>query len=488
MYLPLSLAALFLGYHFYGRFADKVLRPDKNRRTPALTMADEVDYAPMSKKDLFMNQFLSISGAGPVFGPLMGILYGPTALLWIVIGAIFAGAVHDYLSGMISIRYRGDSWPDAAGRIYGKWFKLFMRLFSFGLLILVGVVMATAPANLLSGMTRFENDYNFWLIIIFAYYFLATIAPIDILINRFNPFFTSLLAAMAVLITIAILVGDRPLFQMLQHPGPHPEGLPLWPLMCVTIACGAISGFHATQSTITSRCLTNETMGRQVFYGSMILEGVIALLWATAGMTMYNSAVDLQAVLKNGGPAAVIMDISNNLLGEIGGFVAILGVVILPVTSGDTAFRAARLLVADVIRLPQKKILSRVFIALPIFALGIYLSQADFPVIWRYFAWFNQSLACLVLWAGAAYLVRLKTWHWLATLPATFMTAVVSTFILYEKIGLGLSYNLSVGLGLGLSALLLIVFLANRGRLRANVPYAINPAGEAEEEPAAAAV
>ncbi|MDR2724813.1 MAG: carbon starvation protein A [Candidatus Adiutrix sp.] len=480
LYLLASLTTLLLGFYFYSRVVEKIFRPDENRRPPALSMTDGVDYIPDSPRRVLLNQFLCITGTGPVFGPILGILYGPQALLWIVLGAIFGGAVHDYLSGMMSIRYRGESIPNIAGYLYGPVFRQFMRLFSLFLLIVVGAIMAMAPAGLLSSMTRPElNDYLFWLIIIFTYYFFATIMPIEMLLDRFNPFFTCIMAAMAVLVVGALIFGDYPLYQMATQPAPHPNDLPMWPLMFITIACGAISGFHATQSTISARCLTNEKMGRQVFYGAMIMESVIALIWATAGMTFYQTSAGLAEILNHGGPARVVRDICFEILGELGGLLAVLGVVILPITSGDTAFRSARLLVADIFNFSQKNIPRRILIAVPLFAVGIYISLSDdFSQVWRYFAWLNQSLACFVLWSGAAYLVRIRSCHWIATIPAVFMTAVVTTYILYEKIGLGLPYNFSVVIGLGAALAALAFFLIRRGRILDRAPYELTPTGE----------
>jgi carbon starvation protein CstA len=480
MYLLLSVTTLLLGYHFYSRLVEKIFRPDENRRPPALSMTDGVDYIPEPPRKVLLSQFLCIAGTGPIFGPILGILYGPAALVWIVLGAIFGGAVHDYLSGMMAMRYRGESVPNIAGSLYGPIFKQFMRLFSLFLLIVVGAIMTMAPAGLLSSLTRPElNDYLFWLFIIFSFYFFATIMPIEMLLERFNPFFACLLAAMAVLVVGALIFGDYPLFQMAAHPAPHPQNLPMWPLMFTTIACGAISGFHATQATISARCLANEKMGRQVFYGAMIMESVIALIWATAGMTIYQTSSGLQEVISQGGPARVVRDICFELLGDFGGLLAVLGVVVLPITSGDTAFRSARLLVADIFNFSQKNIPSRILIAIPLFAAGIYISLSDdFSRVWRYFAWLNQSLACFVLWSGAAYLVRNRRCHWLATLPAVFMTAVVTTYISYEKIGLGLPYGLSVLLGLGAALLALAFFLARRGRILRRAPYELTPSGE----------
>ena len=474
IYFLLSLAALLLGYFVYGRVLEKTFRPDADRKTPAVTMADDVDYAPMPTKDLFINQFLCISGIGPVFGAILGVLYGPAALLWIVVGSIFAGGVHDYLSGMMSLRYRGESIPDVVGRVLGPFFKIFMRLFSLILLVLVGVVFVLAPADLLASLTRIENDTPFWVALIFAYYFFATILPIEVLINRFNPFFTVILTVMAVGVIFALMTGDYDFYNWAAWENTHPQGLPLWPLMFITIACGAISGFHATQAPITARCMANERLGRKVFYGPILLEGVIALIWATAGMTLYHSSAELQAAIIGGGPSGAVGDISMTLLGEVGGLLAILGVVVLPITSGDTAFRASRLIVADFLKMPQKNLADRLKITVPLFAVGILLSRVDFQIIWRYFAWSNQTLATIVLWAGSAYLARLGSFYWIASIPATFMTAVVCTYIMYVDIGLRLPYELSVLGGVLAAVLALGAFLVSLGRYR-KIPYELLP-------------
>ena len=475
IYFLLSLAALVLGYIFYGRFVERVFRPDSHRQTPAQAMMDGIDYTPLPAKEVFLNQFLSISGIGPVFGAIMGALYGPAALLWIVLGCIFAGGVHDYLSGMISIRFRGESIPDVVGRILGPGFKIFMRIFSLILLILVGVVFVLAPADLLASLTRVENDASIWAGLIFTYYFFATILPIEVIISRFTPFFTVVLSVMGVGVILALMVGDYDFYNWAEWTNTHPEGLPLWPLMFITIACGAISGFHATQSPISARCLENENLGRRIFYGAMIMEGVIALIWATAGMTLYHSSAELQAALNSGGPSGAVGAISFTLLGELGGMLAVLGVVVLPITSGDTAFRASRLIVASTLKMDQKRVADRLKIAIPLFAVGIVLTQVDFAVIWRYFAWSNQTLATIVLWTGAAYLVRLGACHWIATIPATFMTVVVVTYILYVDLGLKLPYGQSVAGGLLAAALALGVFLMSRDRFRNRVPAELIP-------------
>lgn len=482
-YFFISVLALLAGYCLYGRLVDRVFKPDPERRTPALTMEDGIDYSPMSPRELLLNQFLCISGIGPVFGAILGVLYGPAAFLWIVLGSIFAGGVHDYLSGMMSIRYRGESIPDVVGHILGPGFRLFMRLFSLVLLVLVGVVFVIAPADLLDSLTRIENDRPVWVVLIFIYYFLATILPIEVLISRLNPFFTVILAFMAIGVFFALLIGDHPNYNWIEWRNTHPKGLPLWPLMFITIACGAVSGFHATQSPITARCMVNERQGRQIFYGSMIIEGVVALIWATAGLTLYESSAALQTALNNGGGASgVVSSICKTLLGDVGGLMAILGVVVLPITSGDTAFRASRLIVADFFGLSQKSLLSRLAIAIPLFGVGVYLSQVNFEVIWRYFAWSNQALATIVLWTGAAYLTRLGAWHWLASLPAAFMTVVVTTYILYVDLGFGLPYDLAVAGGLAAAVLALVIFLSSLKTFREKVPFELEPMAALEVE------
>ena len=475
-YLLISFTVLLVGYKIYGRIVEKAFGPDE-RVTPAVVMRDDVDYAPLPSREIMVTQFLSISGAGPIFGAILGVLYGPAALLWIVFGAIFAGGVHDYLSGMIAMRYRGESIPDVVGYILGSGFKQFIRLFSIILLLLVGVVFVLAPADLMAGLTRVENDTTFWVVVIFLYYFAATILPIEVLINRLNPLFTLALTVMTIGILVALFFNDHQFYKWNGFANAHPHNLSLWPLMFITIACGAISGFHATQTSIAARCVVREKLGRKIFYGSMLMEACIALIWATAGMTIYQSSEALQAALANGGPSVVVSTIAMDLLGEIGGTLAIVGVVILPVTSGDTAFRSSRLIVADCLGLAQKSIASRLLIAMPIFAVGIALSMVDFDVIWRYFAWSNQTLACIVLWAGAAYLVRRGTGYWIAAIPATFMTGVVATYIYYVDIGFHLPYNYAVSAGLATAVLALAVFLLFRPHFRNHVPLELPMAG-----------
>lgn len=451
------IALLVVGYFFYGSFVDRVFGPDSNRPTPAITMNDGVDYVEMSSKKIFLVQLLNIAGLGPIFGPILGALYGPAALIWIVIGCIFAGAVHDYFSGMLSIRSGGKSIPDVVGNQLGIGFKQFMRIFSIVLLLLVGVVFVLGPAKLLGNMTGLAVPA--WVAIIFGYYFLATILPVDKIIGRLYPLFGAVLIFMAVGLSAALIFKGYQFFPDMTIANLHPKELPMWPLMFITIACGAISGFHATQSPLMARCVKNEKHGRPLFYGAMIGEGIIALIWATLGMSFYHGSEALNAALGQGGPAYVVNEISTALLGPFGGLLAIIGVVILPISSGDTAFRSARLIIADFFKLPQKQTAKRLALAVPLFVIGFLVSRGDFGMIWRYFGWANQTLATIVLWSAAAYLVRNAKLHWIATIPATFMTAVATTYLAYAKIGFGLSLNLATTIGVGVALLSLALFL-----------------------------
>lgn len=456
-YLAISLAALVCGYLLYGRLMVRLMRPDNARPTPACTMADGVDYVKMPAKSVFLIQLLNIAGIGPVYGPILGALYGPWALVWIVLGSIFAGAVHDYFSGMLSVRYAGKSVPDVVGYNLGNGFKQFMRFFSVVLLLLVGVVFVTGPAKLLDNLTGW--GLMVWVTIIFAYYFLATILPIDVVIGRVYPIFAGSLLVMAVGLTAALFVEGHATGAPLAWTTP-PADLPMWPLLFITIACGAISGFHATQSPLMARCLPDERSGLPVFYGAMIAEGALALIWATLGMALYPDPAKLQAAIAAGGPGKVVNDVSLELMGPVGGILAILGVIVLPITSGDTAFRSARLTIADVLGIAQRERHRRLLIAVPLFALGATLSQVNFEVIWRYFGWANQVLATLVLWTAAAFLARGGMFHWPASLPASFMTAVCATYICHARIGLNLSLAVSSWMGGAVAVLTLALFLS----------------------------
>jgi len=455
----LSLALLIAGYFVYGKIVEKIFGADEKIATPAIRMEDGVDYIPMPVWKIFLIQFLNIAGLGPIFGAIAGALWGPAAFLWIVFGSIFAGGVHDYFSGMLSVRHDGASIPEVVGKYLGNGFKQFMRGFSVILLVLVGVVFITGPAGLLESITPPALDKVFWIYVIFAYYVLATILPIDKLIGKIYPVFGICLLIMAVGVSGGLIFEGYHIPEItLQNL--HPDGLPIWPLMFVTIACGAISGFHSTQSPLMARCITNEKQGRFVFYGAMITEGVVALIWAAAAMTFFGSTGELgKQLTAHGGAAWVVNTISTSLLGKVGGILAILGVVACPVTSGDTAFRSARLTIADFLNYKQGPIKNRFAISIPLFIIGFILTKINFDIIWRYFAWSNQTLAMVVLWASAMYLAVNKKFHWIATIPATFMTAVSITYIMIAKEGLKLPTYIGYPIGFAAAAIALSIFL-----------------------------
>lgn len=455
-----ALATLIIGYFTYGKLVERIFGPMPARPTPAIANPDGVDFVPLSNKKVYLIQLLNIAGLGPIFGPILGALYGPVAMLWIVFGCIFAGAVHDYFSGMLSVRNNGASVPTVVGQQLGNVAKQFMNLFAVVLLLLVGVVFVLGPAKLLANMMSIP--LMAWVAIIFAYYIFATIVPVDKIIGRLYPFFGALLIFMSVGLLIGLAVSDKGFYsQGIDFASNfHPDSLPLWPLLFITIACGAVSGFHATQSPLMARCMQNESSGRFIFYGAMIGEGVIALIWCTLGMSFYDSPEAMNATLAAGGPAGVVNEISTSLLGVVGGFLAVLGVIVLPITSGDTAFRSARLIIADFFKLPQQALPKRLLVAIPMFAIGYLVSTQDFNVIWRYFGWANQTTAMIMLWAAAAYLAKEAKFHWICTLPAVFMTAVTITYLANASIGFGLAMNISTPIGIAASVAAFAAFSA----------------------------
>jgi carbon starvation protein CstA len=473
----LSILALIAGYFIYGKIIESKFGLDDTQPTPAIALNDGVDFVPLPGWKIFMIQFLNIAGLGPIFGAIAGALWGPVAFLWIVLGSIFAGGVHDYFSGMLSLRHGGASIPEVVGRYLGPGLKNFMRGFSIIVLILVGVVFITGPASLLSGITPAAFNKPFWIYIIFAYYIIATLLPIDKLIAKIYPIFGAILIIMAIGVTGGIIFGGYSIPEI-QLANLHPKDLPIWPLMFITIACGAISGFHSTQSPMMARCITSERQGRKVFYGAMIAEGIVALIWAAAAMAFFGSTGELGAQMTaNGGQAWVVNTISNTLLGKVGGVLAILGVVACPVTSGDTAFRSARLTIADILKFKQGPIKNRLMISLPLFVIGFILTRMDFNIIWRYFAWSNQTLAMVVLWTAAMYLYLRKQSHWIATVPATFMSAVSATYILVAPEGFKLATSIAYPAGLAIAALFLIIFLTAAKKKQLEVQV-IKPSAE----------
>ncbi|MCM3603012.1 carbon starvation protein A [Robertmurraya korlensis] len=463
-----GIALLIVGYFTYGKFVEKIFGVKADRATPAYVNNDGIDYVPMSTPKNSLIQLLNIAGTGPVFGPILGALYGPVAFIWIVIGCIFAGAVHDYLTGMISIRNKGAHLPELASRFLGKVMKHVVNGFAVLLLLLVGTVFVTTPASLLHVVMDGKIALSLIIFAIFAYYVLATLLPVDKLIGRLYPYFGALLLISALGVGIMLVVTGAPIPE-LSLTNFHPDNLPVLPLLFFTISCGALSGFHATQTPIISRTTQNEKQGRKIFYGMMITEGVIAMIWAAAAMSVFDGGyAGLKEVLAAGGPGAVVSQASTALLGAIGGTLAILGVVVLPITSGDTAFRSARMIIAEYINVAQKKLSNRLWIAVPLFAVSAVLTQMDFNLLWRYFSWANQSTAVIALFVAAMYLYIAKKNYYIALVPGTFMLVMVITYILNAQIGFGLSMNTSwIGGFIG-TAVLVVMFFRAAKKARAN--------------------
>lgn len=461
----LSFVALIVGYMVYGKFVEKVFGINESLETPAYTKTDGVDYVPMDSNRGSLVQLLNIAGLGPIFGPIAGALWGPVAFLWIVLGGIFAGAVHDYFSGMLSVRNGGAQLPDIVGKYLGKGMRQFVNVFSVVLLILVGTVFVAGPANLIVTLTPSWISLSVVTAVIFGYYILATLLPIDKIIGKIYPLFGLLLIIMAVGVGVGLIVKGYPIPELTLS-NLHPKNLPMWPLLFITIACGAISGFHATQSPLIARTVQNEKHGRKVFYGMMIGESAIALVWAAAGMAVFGGTGGLQEALAAGGPAGVVRTVSITMLGAVGGTLAIIGVIILPITSGDTAFRGARMVIADFFKMSQKPISKRLAISVPLFVVAFALSKIDFNFLWRYFSWANQTTAMILLWAAAMFLVKEKRLHWIATIPAIFMTAVTFTYLLQAPEGFGLATSISYPVGLLITAGITVLFASKVSKER----------------------
>ena len=454
----LAILALIAGYLLYGKFVDRFFGADPQRPTHAVTKADNVDYKVMPTWKVFVIQFLNIAGLGPIFGAIMGAAYGPAAYLWIVFGCIFMGAVHDYFSGMLSLRNGGVNMPDIAGKYLGKAGKTVMTIVVPFLLLAVGVSFVTGPADLMQSLTGWDKTW--WLYIIFAYYILATLLPIDKIIGSIYPFMGAALLFMAVGVGGAMLAGD--ITGSLSMPELTPDTLKnyhadprnniLIPMLFIVISCGAISGFHSTQSPLMSRCLKNEKYGRPVFYGAMVAEGIVAMIWASAAMAYFGGpeglnkaateGIMIDGVLTQVTPAIAVDMICKSWLGKAGAVIAVIGVIVCPVTSGDTAFRSMRLTLADLFRCDQKKISNRLVISVPVFIVAYFCCMMDFSTVWNYVGICNQILAALVLWTVTAYLIGAGKPHWIASVPATFLTFVcVSYFMMapYKSGGLYLS-------------------------------------------------
>jgi carbon starvation protein CstA len=476
----ISVAALVLGYLLYGRFVDRVFGPDPNLVTPAIAKADKVDFIAMPSWKVYMIQFLNIAGTGPIFGAIMGAKFGPSAYLWIVFGCIFAGAVHDYLSGMLSVRHGGAGYPVLVGRYLGETTKKVMLIFSVLLLLMVGAVFVYSPAVILGGMVGDGSQWSMmlWVFIIFAYYIIATLLPIDKIIGRIYPVFAVALLFMAVALMVCLFIKWPTLPEFwngLQNRGPSLglEGQPIFPCLFITIACGAVSGFHATQSPLMARCITSEKLGRPIFYGAMITEGLVALIWAAVASYFFfdGGAAEVGSDLSAAAPT-VVTKVSQSWLGIVGGILAVLGVVAAPITSGDTAFRSARLIIADFLHLDQQPMRKRLYIAVPLFVLSgllLWYNIADsngFNVIWRYFGWSNQTLSVFMFWTATVYLVLNKrgAYYLITLIPALFMTSVCTTFILVDKIGLGLPVATIPWIAIGTFVISAILFYLWKNR------------------------
>ena len=474
----IALAILIAGYFVYGLIAEKIFGVEPDRPTPATTIADGVDFIAMPTWKVFLIQFLNIAGLGPVFGAIMGIMFGPAAFLWIVFGTIFAGAVHDFISAMISIRSNGSSLPEIVGNELGSTVRNVMRVFSIVLLILVGVVFVLTPADLIAGMTPDWMDRMFWIALIFIYYILATLLPIDKLIGNLYPIFGFALLFMAVGILAILIYGA--ITGTIVIPDGITDGLhtrftgesaathPIFPMMFVSIACGAISGFHATQSPMMARCLKNEKLARPVFYGAMVTEGFVALIWAAGAIAFVGGYDQMGEYMTGHTPGTLVHDLSFEWLGTFGGLLAMIGVIAAPISTGDTALRSARLIVADFMKISQIKFLSRLAISLPIFAIVFALMFLDFNVLWRYFAWSNQTLAVFTLWACTVYLARKNKFYYITLLPAMFMTAVSVSYLMFapRPEGIGLDWYISIATGSAVALLLTILFFYYLNRIK----------------------
>jgi carbon starvation protein CstA len=474
------------GYFFYGRLTESTVKPDPNRITPALARADGVDYVAMPTWRVYLVQLLNIAGLGPVFGPILGALWGPQVFLWVVFGCILGGAVHDFLTGAMSIRRGGAGLPDLIGHYLGPAARHVATFFILLLMMLVGTVFVKGPALLLAEIlpahtigSWFGSSTASWLdssvlglsvwlwlimLVIYAYYMLATLLSIDTIIGRLYPFFAIALLVMVAGLGFSLLTGriSAPSFTLSNL---HPKDLPAWPLIFITVSCGAVSGFHGTQSPMMARCLKSEKHMRTVFYGAMIAEGVIALVWSAVALGFYGGSQGLAEALAAGGPGGVVHDACIATMGLAGGILAILGVVVLPITSGDTAFRVGRLILADYFRVPQTRVVNRYMLAVPLFAISLALNFVNFGVVWRYFGWSNQALAAVSLWCGAVFLARRRTRWWLAFVPAVFMTVVTTSFILIEDVGFGLDPRLGTVLGISAGAAAAAFFLGMLPRL-----------------------
>ncbi len=473
----IALALLIGGYLVYSRVSERIFAID-GRKTPAIANPDGVDITPLPKWKAFLIELLNIAGTGPIFGAISGALFGPIVFVWIVFGCILGGAVHDYFSGMISSRNNGQSIVKLAGKYTGKAIEIIMRIVGVALLILVTAVFVVSPSTLLESLTNGNVKAWVWMIIILLYFFVSTIVPIDKIIGKIYPVFGLILIIMALSVIIGVMAQSNsfPMIELignLRDFSSENGSLPWWPFMMTTVACGAVSGFHATQSPVIAKCIKSEKEGRQIFYGAMVAEGIIALIWAAAAMAYFkvDNAEGWEILNKLGGSSNSVNEIARGVLGPVGTVLAIVGVVICPITSGDTALRSCRLIVGEWINLDQTKIKNRLILTAPLFALVIgislwnFLSPANFNILWRWFAWTNQALAAISLWVATGFLYDTKKSRFISlftAIPALFMTAVVLTYLLAEpKLALGrfFPYNIAVIVGVSLTVLLALFYI-----------------------------
>ena len=460
------LVVLIAGYFVYGAIVTKVYGPD-DRETPAVRINDGVDFVVMPRWKLFLIQLLNIAGLGPIYGALAGAQWGTSVFLWITLGTIFAGGVHDLSVGFMSMRHDGVSVSELTGMYLGNIMKTIMRVFSVVLLIMVGTVFAVGPAGLISllmgnnGASGLLTSTTFWLVLILIYYFIATFIPIDKIIGKLYPVFGICLIVMAVGVGIGIFTNGYSIPEI-QFANLHPDKTPIWPMMFVSVACGAISGFHATQSPLMARCCKSEKESHMVFYGAMVCEGIIALVWAAAGSAVYEKTggltTGLTEMLANG-QSTCVYDICTKTMGGIGIVLAMLGVIACPITSGDTAFRSARLVIADWFKIDQKSFTKRLVLCVPLLLAGAFISQLNYSVVWRYFSWSNQTLAMIALWTASMYLFKNKRNYLITVVPAVFMSAVSVTYFFCAPECLHLSVLVAYPVGIIAAVIFLGIFI-----------------------------
>lgn len=455
------LVVLIVAYFGYGKYLERVCSIDANASVPSKELYDGVDYVPMSQWRVFLVQLLNIAGIGPIFGAILGACFGPVAFIWITLGGIFFGAMHDFMSGVMLVRHKGLSFTEVVGNYFGRGMSLFVRILAIVLLVLVGVVFLRSPASILSG-TFASVPYEWWIAIILIYYFVATLLPVDKVIGKIYPIFGAALILMAIGLLGVLFFGDYEIPELTLHNSQlDTEAMPIMPTLFITIACGAISGFHVTQSPLMARCVRSEKDCRPVFFGAMISESIIALIWAAAAMAFFGGADSLASTMAEHGNNAAwaVNTITSSTLGKVGALLALLGVVAAPITSGDTAFRSARLIIADIFHIEQRSKLKRLYISVPLFAVGVVMLFVNFDVVWRYFSWTNQFLATIVLWCITIYLCRRKKCIAISLIPAIFMTYVCLSFMFVSTqfVGLG-STTLAYALG-GIATLAVVAIM-----------------------------